>query len=745
MVLRPLNVREPATLLRFHRRSPQQYAYALPYPEAVYFRERSRALSAVLLLNSTRVSVNEEPKQRTAHFVSANYFSELGAIPAAGRLIDPTRDDSPRAEPVVVLSHKLWQREFGSDPLIVGRVIRLNSKPATIVGVASSAFGGLSLDDAALWAPVTQHPYFVSGSKLLTDYSLTSGVQMSARLQPGYSAKTAEKELALLAADLRHTQPEAIWENEALPSEPAGYAKSLRFANSRGTGQESGDQLYRIVFLMAALVLLILAAACANLGSLLLARGVARQREIAIRVFIGAGTARLIRQLLTESVLLAMLGSAAGLLVGFFTLRSLMDVAGAPRSLDPTPDWRIVLFAVGVGLAAVVLFGLAPAWQVARQRHRATATRQILVAAQVAASCVLLIVGALLTRALGHASSADPGFNYQQLISIEPGLSKHGWSPAQASAYLDVLQARLRAVPGIDSVCLALTPPLGHVSMTAGLQVEGRPLSVQMNRVDLPYFTTMQIPLLRGRNLTRGGKSETVVSQSLAQLAWPGQDPLGKTLPLDEGYTVVGVAASARSVKLEDSDAVEAYMPLEPADLPSAFVLVRTSGKTEDLARSVASTGRSIDRNIFPEVELVKAGLERKLESARYTALAVSMLGLIAHLLACIGILGVVAYAVSQRTKEIGIRMALGAKPAEMLGNVLRQFLAPVATGTLLGVAAAAGFSHLLRSVLYGISNFDPLTYLLTITLFILTVLIAALFPATRVLTINPLRALRYE
>ena len=745
MVLRPLNVRDPATLLRFHRRAPQNYAFALPYPEMAFFREHSRTLAAVLALNTTRVAVEGEEKQIEVDFVTANFFSDLGAAPRLGRLLDPGRDDAANAEPVVVLDEGFWQRHFGADPSVIGRTIRLNDKPATVIGVAPGTFSGLALNKSAMWVPVTQQPYFAAGSKLLTDFTDSGSVRVWGRLRPGLTPKAAEQELKSLAAELRKQHPKDIWEKESLPSDPGGYAKSMMIGNRSGTGSESQGELYPVFAMIGALALLILAVACGNLGSLLLARGVAREREIAIRTAVGAGKGRLVRQLFTESLLLASLGSLAGLAVGYAVLRSLMTLTDVPAWLNPAPDWRVAVFALAAGFAAAILFGLAPALQAARQRHRGTMARQILVGAQVAASCVLLIVAGLLGRALDHAMTAHPGFEYQQVIAIDPGLALHGYSPARAQAYLDTLEDRLRALPAVRSVALAFGPPLGRRSEIAGFDIDGRALRVQINRVDPQFFETMKIPLVRGRNLLRGETHAVVVSESLARGAWPVQDPLGKKFFLGEDCRVVGIVGSARLVKLEDSDSVEVYFPIAPADLPGTSVLVKTAAAPEGFARTAASVAKSVDPNTFPEVQLLKGEFRQKLQGAEYSALTVSLLGFTADLLACLGIVGIVAYAVSQRTKEIGIRMALGARPTRILSVVLRQFSVPLAAGSVAGVGLAAALSGLLRGQLYGISNLDPTAYLGAIGIFAFTVALAAVWPARRALRVDPMQALRHE
>jgi hypothetical protein len=297
----------------------------------------------------------------------------------------------------------------------------------------------------------------------------------------------------------------------------------------------------------------------------------------------------------------------------------------------------------------------------------------------------------------------------------------------------------------VESVALAQSPPLGHRLEIAGVDIDGRRMGVQINRIDAQFFQTMRVPLLRGRNLARGETHAAVISESFARAGWPGQDPLGKKSFVGEDCTIVGIAGSARLVKIEDSDSVEVYLPLTQDDLPGTSVLVKTSGAPEPLVRSVAAAAKAIDSDTFPEVQLMKYGFRQKLRGGESSALAVSALGFVADLLACLGIVGVVAYAVSQRTREIGIRMALGAKPAHVLSVVLRQFSRPVAAGLILGVGGAAALSGLLRGQLYGLSNLDPAAYLGAIGLFAITVLGAALWPARRALRVDPMQALRHE
>jgi predicted permease len=746
MVLRPLPVRDPATLLRFQRFSPKGYASVLPYPEMAFFRQNSKTLSAVAAWSPSSLRVEGEEKPLRAHFVTANLFSELGAAPGLGRMLDPVRDEVPGAEPVAVLSYGFWQRHFGADPLVAGRIIHLNGKPVTVVGVAAGEFSGLSLDNPDVWLPITQHPHLVDGSKLLTDVSVEgSGVEVWGRLQPGLTPRVAEDELRSLAAALRGRYPNGIWENESLPSEPGGYATSAMSRSHHGTGAKDPNMMYPVAALVGALVLLILAVACGNLGGLLLARGMAREREIAIRVAVGAGRGRIVRQLFTESVVLGLMGSAAGLGLGYVVLRSLLAMAGTPAWLNPAPDWRVVIFAAGMGFASAILFGLTPAFQVVRQRHRTILMRQVLIGAQVAASCVLVIVAGLLVRALNHAA-ADPGLEYKHVVSIDPALGNHGYSPAQARAWLDTLQSRLRSLPGVESVASASHPPFGNKTTTFGTEFGGHPISVRINNVDSQFFQTMNIPFLRGRNLMRGDTQAIVISQSLAVSAWPAEDPLGKPLQMGkEKYTVTGIVGNARAAAPGDRDAAEAYFLAGVPDLPSMTVLVRTSGLPEALVPTLASIAKAIDPGVFPEVQLMKISFQRSLHGTEYSALSVSVLAMVALFLACLGIVGLVAYVVSQRTREIGIRMALGAKPSHILSIVLRQFSRPVAAGLLVGVGGAMALSQILRKVIYGIGSLDPVAYLAAVALFTAAIALAAIFPARRALRVDPTRALRND
>lgn len=747
MVLRPLDVRDPHTLLRFHRRAGAQFAYAVPYAEMSFFRQHARTLSAFIGTHPEKVAVEGGDRPIEAAFATENLFTELGGHTVLGRGFDPAVESAPDATPAVILSEPYWERRFGREPGVLGRTLRLNNKLATIIGVASREFAGLSMNAVDVWIPITQQPYFVANSQLLTDFSIgNSSVMMWGRLRPGATPAAAEQELKALAAELHREHPNEIWDQETLLSEPGAYATSMMRGTGRGTGSGKQSELYIVLGLISTLCVLILAVTCSNLGSLLLARGLARAREISIRVAVGAGSGRLLRQLFVESVVLALLGAFAGVLVGDVVLRWLMSTTGAPAWMRPTADWRVILFAGGMGLFSAVLFGLTPAWQVTRRKASSPLLRQCLIGAQVAGSCVLLIVSGLLVRALNHAATVDPGFDYRQAVNLDPALAGHGFDAGQSRTYLDALRGRLLGLPGVESVSLVQCPPLGRVSVQSGVTVDdGRSLSIQMNSVEPSFFSTMRIPLLQGRNLQRGETGVVVISESLAKAAWPKESALGKSVDIDGPHTVVGVSGNARMNRIQDSDAVEAYFPLKDADLPGVSMVIRASGSPEAVLKSVSQLARTIDPKVIPEVQMTKSLYQQKLQSAEYSAAAVSVLGGLSLVLACLGILGLVSFAVSQKAKEIGIRMALGARPAHVLSNVLWQLAVPVGVGLMLGVGAATAVSRILRGFLYGVSHLDGAAYAAALAVFAVTAALAALLPARRALKVDPLRVLRQD
>ncbi len=734
IALQSIPVRDPQSLVSFERRSPENITPAIPWTSIVFYRDNAKSLSAVMAtLGGVPLVLDHDEQRVKPDFVTANYFSELGTIPVAGRLFDPSREDSAAAAPVAVLSYSLWQRKYGGDPSIVGRIIHLAGKPATVIGVTSKFYANLGTSDPDVWLPLMQHTYFVEGSKQLSDPNFDGLIRGTARLAPGATIPQAAQELLGLTNQLRKLYPATIWDGEFIRVSPGAHF--LQF----------DDHAYPILGLAGMLVLLILAVACANLGGLLMARGMRRQHEIHIRFSIGAKRSRIFRQLFTESLLLAFLGSIAALPISYLALRIALVYAHAPRWMSALPDWRVLIFTAAVGLLAASFFGLMPTLQMVKRTSGKTLAHRFVICAQVAASCVLLILAGLLVRATLHTIYADPGFGYTQVFSVDLRLRDHGYTPTAARDYLEQFQNRLRALPGITSVAMAFSPPLVNDGvMITSIKVDGHDILIYPNWVGPEFFKTMGIPLLRGRYLHADDKNAVVLSESLARKRWPNEDPIGKQWG-DSKDSVVGVVGNTRAMELNNTDATEIYYPPSDKELPGMFVLVKTAGASDGFAPAVKSVSANLDAKVFPTVTPLKAGYEKTVTQVEQIAAIISMLGTIAIFLAVVGLLGLVSYAVSQRTREIAIRLALGARHTEIISTVLRRFVLDVLIGLVVGVGMTIALSQILRRVLFGISGLDPISYLSAILVLIAVLMAAAMLPIRRALRIDIARTLHSE
>jgi predicted permease len=735
VTLQSIPVRDPATLVNIERRSPSNITPVVPYASIAYYRENAKSLSAVMASMSAAPMVLNRDEQRIhPSFVTANYFSELGSSSAAGRLFDPVREDSSGSAPVAVLSYRFWQRRFNGDPAIIGKTLYLAGKPATVIGVTARGFANLGSENPDVWLPLLQHSYFVEGSKALSDPEFDGMLIMWGRLAPSVSYAQAAQELLALTNQLRKLYPAVIWDREYIVVTPGAHFMPLSFKDQ--------PPLLAVVGL---LVLLILAVACANLGGLLMARGVQRRSEIQLRFNLGARKLRVFRQLLTESLLLGALGSAAALPLSYVVLRLALVYADAPAWMSALPDWRVLLFTAAMGMLAAVFFGVLPTVQMVRRKKESTLWHQLVVCAQVGASCVLLILAGLLVHATLHTLYSDPGFGYEQVLSIDPGLSDHGYLPSAAQAYLDQLQNRLRSVPGVLSVSLAFRPPLVNTEvMLTSIDVDGRQVIIYPNWVGPEFFDTLSIPLLRGRYLRPGDTHAVVLSESLARKRWPNEDPIGK-LWKDSKDIVVGVVGNTRAMELNNTDATEIYYPATADRLPGMYILVRAGGDPKAQSTNIKLLAGSIDPKLFPTVTPLKAGFRKNVAQAEEIATLISLLGGIAIFLAVVGLLGLVSYAVSQRAREIAIRLAVGAGRREIVFSVLRRFAWPVLAGLVAGVGMTVGLSQILRRVLYGISGLDPMSYISAIALLIAILATAALLPIQRAFRMNIARILHSD
>ena len=724
IALTPLPVSDPNSLVRFNRRGPHGTSTSFAYPALDFYATHNTVLASSMGLMRTLVAL-ESDKSRAVpvQFVTANYLSELGAVPALGRLLDGARDDAPDAEPVVVLTSSLWQSRFGADPNIAGRTIRINGRPFTVAGVAPASFVGLTGRAAQAWIPITKQPYAFPGSDLLTNYT-DNPVAFFARMKPGLSLTAVEDGLRPATAALRQRGPDAAWENEWLAPHPAG-----RFTTVDADG----------IAIAGAFTLIVLIAACANLATLILARGFSREREIAVRLSVGATRRRLLRQLLTESVMLAGLGTAAALGVSFVAVRLVLVGSDAPSFMQPKLDVPVTLFAFAMAALASILFGLMPALQAVKPRSTRARTRGVLVASQVAAGCTLLVVSALLTRALDRVTHAPLGFEYEHHVTLDPDLNASGFKAAAARAYWAALRDRLAGVPGVREMSLETIPPLGNRVTTARI---GQGETAFVHHVDPTYFGLMGIPLRRGRNFQANETGAAIVSESFAHAMWPGEDPLGKTW---NEATVVGVVGNAATVSLANPDVSEFYHPIDDPHVQRAVMIVRVDGDPSSMTGVLAGAARSIDPRVSISAGVLRDAFDVKLRMPQRMKVIVWALGALALALAAVGLGGLVVFTVSQRAREIGIRMALGARPRDVIDGVLRQFRTPILWGLAGGFLIAAALSRVLQKELFGLSPLDPVSYVSAAALFTIVAALATAGPLRRALRIDPIAALKCE
>jgi predicted permease len=737
---RPLPIRDPQTLVRMTTIFPQGSSTNVAYPAAVYYRDHSSVLASVITLQRTQMTLSEtEPKSIRIGLVTANYFDDLGISALYGRVF--SADDAAASVPATaVLGHGFFQRHFGSDASVVGRTIRINQRPVTIVGVVPAGFVGLDpeadeSDD--VWLPVEHITYFVPDSKFPVSFDqMESGIHMYGRLKAGITREAGQQALLPLAQQLSQEHPDHLLKGEHLRLSAGGYAAEFQSGDLPAFG------------LLAALTLLILAATCGNLGNLLLGRAATRQREIAIRLSLGATRGRILRQLMTESLLLGLLGSVAALLLSWYASRLILAMAGTALTFDLAPDWRTTVFAIGIGMLACVLYGLPSARQLSRQRQKSSRMRGLFIAAQVTASCVLLVISALLVHALKRAMTVNPGFDYKYVAVLDPQLYAHSYSDASAADFHRVLKERLLKSSEVESATVVRLQPMGNdISIQrATSAADGSRFDIYLNEVDGDFFQTMAIPILRGRTFRPGETDSVILGESTARRLWPGKDPLQQPYKLGKkSYTVVGVAANAHTMSLHDGNAGQAYTPLQGTTWTTAIVMARSLRRPEDLATTLVQSARSIDAQLSPVALTLKSNFKRKVGDTAQVAGVIGAMGTLALLLAMVGLYGVVSYNVAQRTKEIGIRIALGANSGDIVRAVAANLTMPLTAAIGVGLLLAAALSFIMRSYLYGVHNLDPVSYLGSSGVLLGVAVLAAFVPARRALKVDPMIALRCE
>ena len=693
-------------------------------------------------------------------YVSCGYFTTLRVRMAIGRGFVDGECDRVHEPALAVLSHGAWQRHFGGDSAAIGRRVRLNQTMFTVIGVAEPEFHGLTLQPADVWIPVTMQMTLSRGqvgdSLLVADWSW---LVMVARLASGATIDDARAQLALTAS-----QRDALFPGRSTRVLVAKGAL-LNFPEAR----DRGAVVIAAFGLLGALVVVMI---CANLMNLLLARGLARRREIGIRLAVGASRRRLIEQLLVEGGLLALIGGAFGFALAFLLPAVVPKLLPVPLQFDLSPDSRVLAFTAIVSLATAMVFGLFPAWRATRvdlvsafkggssgapRDARPSRLRSAIVGVQVAGSAILLIVAALLVRAARHGSTIDLGYTTEGVATFELNFQMLGYSAERARAAYDALTQRLQTTPGVQAVSLASPLPLlgrrSGMLRDASAAPDAEALNPSMVSATASYFTTLQIPLVAGRAFTDAevtaagvaGEQPAVVSQSLARQLGGESPVLGRRLRMDEtSVHVVGVAADARMTQVGDAARPFIYLPAHPGRDQNLFLLVRANSLTP-IERLMPQIATAMDPSIVVKAQRLSDRHALELTPARISSAVAGTMGALTLLLALIGIYGVVSYAVAQRTRDIAVRRALGANDGSVVRLMMRQGSRSVVIGLAVGAAIAIAAAHVLRGVLLGVSPLDAISLGGAIGLLLLTAGMATWIPARRASRVDPARILRED
>ena len=699
--------------------------------------------------------------------VTDGYFETLNVQPQLGRLFQPA-DDRPDSPRVAVLSDGFWRRRFAADPSIVGQSITINAVPTTVIGVLPASFRHLEINPARPADVFTTYRFEAANANRGGHF-----IRGVARLRDGVTLEQAKAEMDTIAARLEQQYPTS--------NTNQGVRVDQLLESMVGASRP-------VLLLLMSAVIVVLLVACANVANLLLARGTSRVRELALRAALGADRGRLIRQMLTESSALSLLGAIGGVAVAFASIRALtvLAAAGIPRAdqigLDPT----VLAFALAAALATSVMFGMMPALQLSRLDFNDTLkeggkqagtvvtrrAREALIALEVAMSIVLLIGAGLLSRSLWRLQDVDPGFNTAQVLTMEVSLPVARYEEGEQMPFYQQLEDRLRGLPGVRAVGAANILPLSSNYDSRGIQIEddpkpeGQGRAPQSRSVTPGYFQAMAIPLRAGRTFdardTEDRQRVVIVSESMARLYWPGvSDVVGKRITYNSGIpqeqqqvvggagsrVVIGVVGDVKHLGLDEETVPMFYTPhTQQPSYHTMWLTVRSDVAPASLAGQVRAQLSEMDNQVpLSQVATLSTTVDRTLSQPRMRALLIGLFAALAIILAAIGVYGVVAYLVGQRTQEIGVRRALGARAVNVLTMLLAESMRPVAAGMIVGLVAAFGFTRLLSAMLFGISTADVTTYLVACAVLAMTAVVAALVPARKALGIDPITAVRMQ
>ena len=764
VLLRPLPFNDPDRLVRVWGTLQKEGDNTRPvsYPEFQDWRSQSTSFEDMAALYSSSLSLTEvgNPERISGEFVSASYFSLLGVQPFEGRTFRPEEDTTPDKDPVVLISYQIWQTHFGSDPALINNVLKLNERSYTVIGIMPDDFHGVS-GDAQVWFPISMISAVRPASILQARNARWH--EVVARLKPGVSVKDAVSEMEIIAANLAQAYPQS---------------NNARSATAIPIIEEITGHLRPSILILFAIVNLVLLIACVNIANLLIARAARRQREIALRIVLGASRKRLIQQLLTESLLLSLIGGIVGIVLAFQGIKLLVAMMPyeLPRFVHIDMDFWVVGFSFFVSILTGVIFGLAPALQTSKTDLNSSlnegtlragrSNRRIshyLVAIEIALAAVLLLSAGLMIKSLQQIHTIDAGFNPERLLTMTINLPTQRYYKPQASNFSSELIERIKTLPSVQQVSLSSDVPLGENSSSTNLTVEGQPeilpgseIRAYRHRVMPNFFSTLQIPILSGRDFTLQDNVETdqviIVDKSLAARIWPGQDALGKRIKIGGAeapwLTVVGVAGDAKYFNLIQTPDIDMdiYLPLFQDQVFTLYFAIRTSGDPLPLVAAVRREVRMLEPNLpVYSIMTMEQRLTKEISRFQFTTMMLVVFGFVALVMASIGVYGVMSYAVAQRTQEIGIRMALGAQKFQILRLVMKQGLIVTLIGLVIGLGGAFALTRFLASLLYGVSATDPIVFVLTSAILTAVTLIACFIPARRAVAVDPMVALRQE
>src|SRR5437879_4069873 len=737
----------------------------LSWPDFLDLRRSSTLCETLFVskITGTTLSIGERAERTVGSIVSANDFDAIGVHPILGRGFLPGEDTGQSAHPVAVISYQLWQGRFKGDPQIVGKTQRLNGVVHTIVGVAPEGFFGTFVGwGMQFWVPASMEDIFEAGGYKLEDRG-ARWIEAYARLKPGVTLQQAQQEAAAISGRLEAEFP------------ATNRGRGIKLWPLWQTPFNNARTLLPTLEIMLAVVVFVLLIACANVGNLLLVRSFARRHEMTVRLAIGAGRVRLLKQLFTEGLILSAFGAAGGLLVAYWCRHALVLLfparGGVSMHLPGEIDWRVLALSAAVSVVATLLLGLVPAMQTSKidltdalkaessgvvgARGRAW-VRSGLVVMQVSLSFVLLVGAGLLLQSLQKIRNTSPGFSTRDVLDTAVSLVSAGYDGPRAQSFQDEFLLRVKALPGVESAAFARMTPLSYGSYSSTpIAVDGYQLlpeeqpTVEYNEVGPGYFATIGIPLLSGREFTRADDEKTalvaIVNETMATRYWRGRNPIGERVQVKGRWMqIVGVAKDSKYESVREAPKPFFYVPLRQNFSRSAGLFIRTPLSPQTMATALTREVHGLDGNLaLYEVITLQEQVDRSTSPQMVAVTLVGTLGGLALLLAAIGLYGVMSYAVSQSTRELGLRVALGADASNLLRLVMSRGLALTACGVLLGAAVALALTRLLGNLLYNVSPRDPLAFGSALAVMTIASLAACFLPAWRATRTDPARALR--